>query len=107
MHLIILFQFIIGLEIESELEAILKKRREKSSSTPPVTRKTTPLHQLHHEDFRKSASFRVNLAAESKFSTLPSRRPKPKLPDKKPNFSRGDSFKIQAWNRISLGNKCI
>ena len=92
------------LEVETELEAILKKRREKTSSTPPITRKTTP---LFHEEFpRKSASFRVNLG-ETKFSTLPSKRTKPKIPDKKPSFARGDSFKIQSWNRISSGNKCI
>ena len=91
--------------MEAELEAILKKRREKSLSTPPGTRKTTSKLELL-ELPRKSASFRINLG-EAKFSTLPTKRPKPKLPDYKPSFARGDSFKIQSWNRISAGNKCI
>ena len=95
------------MEKDSELEAILKKRRERLSSTPSIGRKS--FH--HHEDVRKTSSFRLmSDPVHSKFNTLPHRlsgSSKPRVPEKKPVFVREHSLKLQSWNRISSGNKCI
>ncbi len=115
-------------EIEDELDAILRRRRNQIS-TPNLQRK-----QLHSEDeidaddndmimsnsqsqnsltssLKKSASMRITVSSSalSNFATLPrkpkppmgiSNRMKPKLPDKKPSlFMRSDSLRIQpSWS---------
>ena len=136
---------------EAELEAILKKRREKLQCQNPDSNRGPPSRierksSFHHlQNFsvksqddeklmRKTSSFRVKLGSGlsepggSKFNTLPHRfnsaktaskttastsmasmaSNKPRVPDKKPAvFAREHSLKLQTWNRISAGNKCI
>ena len=80
-----------------ELEAILKRRREKISTpgTPTLSRKASldTIKPFHRREF----------------NTLPHRLKagKPKIPEKKPIFVREHSLKVQSWNRITAGNKCI
>ena len=80
-----------------ELEAILKRRREKISSpaTPTLS--------------RKASLDTIKTFNRREFNTLPHRLKavKPKVPEKKPIFVREHSLKVQSWNRISAGNKCI
>lgn len=120
--------------VEAELEAILKRRREKllSNMTGPETsflmsRKSS--FHLRDDDMQrnKTSSFRSLDHHESnsstKFNTLPHRfKPpamlvsstaaaasssKPRVPEKKPVFVREHSLKLQSWSRMSAGNKCI
>lgn len=100
--------------MEAELEAILKKRREKLSSSPNLVARKSSFHhpKMSLDDdkvVRKTSSFR-SFDESLKFNTLPHRfkAPKPRVPEKKPTvFVRETSLKLQTWNRMSAGNKCI
>merc|ERR1712008_641531 len=118
----------MGSSNEGELEAILKKRRERLFSSPELInfgRNSSFRPQNEAEKstaasttaslLRKTSSFRFgggSMSEAGKFNTLPHRfnttaaSNKPRVPDKKPTvFVREHSLKLQqSWSRISAGS---